>query len=202
MKQIRRGVFETNSSSTHSITFVNKDELTQFINGESFFNAYYHDGNTEETELSEFPTRKQVRDFILNKVLKYNELVGALQADEKELKRVAWDLEWLSVGTIFKDATSDFRNTFDEADGKWHTSNGYQKIDDVNCFVDTVVNSLGRWGQFISFNGANFVHISCGYISYDDDGLSDEVHEEITNCAKERNIKNKPFGLLLQYYEG
>src|SRR5574344_1403841 len=147
MKQIRRGVFETNSSSTHSITFVNKDELTQFINGESFFNAYYHDGNTEETELPEFPTHKQVRDFILNKALKYNELVSALQADGKELERVAWDLKWLSMGTIFEDATSDSRNTFDEVSGKWHTSNGYQKIDNVNCFADTIVDSLGRWGQ-------------------------------------------------------
>jgi hypothetical protein len=203
MKQIRRNVFETNSSSTHSITFVNKDELFSFINGESFFNSYYHHGKNNDDNLPEFPTREQVKNFILDKVLKYNKLVNASQADAKELEQVAWDLKWLSAAasTDVREATCSSRHEM-RTDGTWFVRQGYQKIDDVDYWVNTVVDSLGYDGQFISFSGANFVHISKGGISYDDDGLSDEVHEEITNCAKERNIKNKPFGLLLQYYEG
>ena len=34
MKQIRQGVFETNSSSTHSLTMVSKEEYEKFAAGE------------------------------------------------------------------------------------------------------------------------------------------------------------------------
>lgn len=34
MKQIRKGTFETNSSSTHSITICTKEEFEKFKNGE------------------------------------------------------------------------------------------------------------------------------------------------------------------------
>ena len=37
MKQIRQGVFETNSSSTHSLTMVSKEEYEKFAAGELFF---------------------------------------------------------------------------------------------------------------------------------------------------------------------
>ena len=40
MKQIRRGVFETNSSSTHSITMCTKSEFDEWRNG----NVYRNDG--------------------------------------------------------------------------------------------------------------------------------------------------------------
>lgn len=38
MLQIRHGVFETNSSSTHSITIVPKDEFEKWVDGEVYFN--------------------------------------------------------------------------------------------------------------------------------------------------------------------
>lgn len=38
MLQIRHGVFETNSSSTHSITIVPKDEFEKWADGEIYFN--------------------------------------------------------------------------------------------------------------------------------------------------------------------
>ena len=39
MKSIRRGVFETNSSSTHSITMCAKEDYDNWQNGKKFFNA-------------------------------------------------------------------------------------------------------------------------------------------------------------------
>ena len=42
MEQIRRSVYETNSSSTHSITICSEEEITKWKNGELF---YYEDGN-------------------------------------------------------------------------------------------------------------------------------------------------------------
>jgi hypothetical protein len=38
MRQIRIGTFETNSSSTHTLVIVNKDEYEKFKNGEMIWN--------------------------------------------------------------------------------------------------------------------------------------------------------------------
>ncbi len=38
--QIRQGVFETNSSSTHSMTITTKEEWLKFKNGELYFNEW------------------------------------------------------------------------------------------------------------------------------------------------------------------
>lgn len=39
-KQIRRSVFETNSSSTHSLTMCSKEEYDKWVNGELMFDRY------------------------------------------------------------------------------------------------------------------------------------------------------------------
>lgn len=40
MKQIRSGVFETNSSSTHSLVICTYDEFKKFIDGELIYDRY------------------------------------------------------------------------------------------------------------------------------------------------------------------
>ena len=40
MKQIRFGVFETNSSSTHSLQIIEKSEWIEFENGNLYFSIY------------------------------------------------------------------------------------------------------------------------------------------------------------------
>lgn len=37
MKQIRKGIFETNSSSTHSMTMCSGDEFDAWVNGDTFY---------------------------------------------------------------------------------------------------------------------------------------------------------------------
>ena len=39
-RQIRRGVFETNSSSIHSLTICSKEEYKQWERGEKWFNSW------------------------------------------------------------------------------------------------------------------------------------------------------------------
>ena len=220
MIKIRHNVFETNSSSTHSITFVNEDKLNQFINGESFFNTYYDEKYGDKNELSEFPTREQVRDYILNKTLKYNKLVDDSQADKKELQDVAWVLEWFAVevpGSRMSNMVSDYVTTRND-DGTWSTRKDYQKVEDVNYFVDVVMNHVGGpSGQFISYDKAYFVRISQnlanhaknfsrGRVNSDEDFFDDDddsVDEEIESVARERNINMyELIGLLIQYYNG
>ena len=43
MIQVRRGVFETNSSSTHSITIAPQSEFDKWVNGEIYFHEYVWD---------------------------------------------------------------------------------------------------------------------------------------------------------------
>lgn len=60
MIKIRRGTFETNSSSTHSITICNKDMYDKFVNGEDIYIDFW--GNKLIT-----------KEEALEKLDKYNE---------------------------------------------------------------------------------------------------------------------------------
>lgn len=53
---IRRGVFETNSSSVHVLTLVSKDEYKKFENGELFFDRCAHELTTKEEYLKDYKT--------------------------------------------------------------------------------------------------------------------------------------------------
>lgn len=46
--QIRRGVFETNSSSTHSLCIVSEDQFERWKNGELYFDKYNNEFKTKE----------------------------------------------------------------------------------------------------------------------------------------------------------
>ena len=65
MKIIRNGVFETNSSSTHSITMCMKSDYEKWKNGELY---YFEDSKTG------FVTKEE-RDEIIRKNVIYNKLV-------------------------------------------------------------------------------------------------------------------------------
>lgn len=56
-RQIRRGVFETNSSSTHSLTMCSEEEFEQWKNGEQMS----HDYSVEEGYESYTETRYRKR---------------------------------------------------------------------------------------------------------------------------------------------
>lgn len=72
MRQIRLGVFETNSSSVHTLVIVSKEEFEKFYRGELFYDSYkdefvttppedeYDDVKTYETffgDMEEFEER-------------------------------------------------------------------------------------------------------------------------------------------------
>lgn len=58
MKQIRRGVFETNSSSVHSITMCMKSDYDKWVAGELYFD-WYNDNlvSQEIVEASDYKER-------------------------------------------------------------------------------------------------------------------------------------------------
>lgn len=65
MLQIRRNVFETNSSSTHSITMCSKDDYDRWINGEVYLNeGWWRNDNESEYKDKKFVTRDEAIDII------------------------------------------------------------------------------------------------------------------------------------------
>ena len=63
-RQIRRGVFETNSSSVHSITMCSDDEYKEWENGDAYMQRYGSKIQTREEIIKEFSI-KIVPTFIL-----------------------------------------------------------------------------------------------------------------------------------------
>ena len=71
MKQTRFGVFETNSSSTHSITIVSKNEFNKWENGKLLFDKYEEklvpipEDYKDEDEGEELQTYRQWKEDVL-----------------------------------------------------------------------------------------------------------------------------------------
>lgn len=70
-RQVRRGVFETNSSSTHSITMCMKSDYDKWINGEVYFytGSGWHFPDNNKPVSGRLYTKNEAIDFL--KVYKY-----------------------------------------------------------------------------------------------------------------------------------
>lgn len=67
MLQARKNVFETNSSSTHSITLCSQDEYDDWCNGKLLLNeGWWSNDNASEFKNKKFVTREQAEDIIRN----------------------------------------------------------------------------------------------------------------------------------------
>lgn len=62
MKQIRRNVFETNSSSTHSITMANSDDYSKWQKGNLYLNDGWMSSDSEYVK-EKFVTLDQIVDI-------------------------------------------------------------------------------------------------------------------------------------------
>ncbi len=65
MKQTRYGVFETNSSSTHSITMCMKDDYDKWANGEVYLNEGGWCSYSKYKD-KQFVTKEEAIDIIVN----------------------------------------------------------------------------------------------------------------------------------------
>ena len=62
-KQIRRGVFETNSSSTHSLTMCSEEEFEQWKKGEVLFDAWGSKKFVKPSNLSDDDKKYAAKDY-------------------------------------------------------------------------------------------------------------------------------------------
>ena len=95
MIQIRRNVFETNSSSTHSITICTKDEFKKWQNGELYFAKYNE----------EFVSREEVLKFIRKSewLNEHNATDLKEMSDEELLEEFAVEVECFSWERYWED---------------------------------------------------------------------------------------------------
>lgn len=66
-RQIRRGVYETNSSSTHSITMCSEEEFEQWKNGELLFDEWGSESFVKTNSLSDDDKKYAAQDYENNK---------------------------------------------------------------------------------------------------------------------------------------
>ena len=64
MIQVRQGVFETNSSSTHSITMCTKNEFNEWVDGKIYRNDGYWGNSTSALKDKDFLTYDEAIELI------------------------------------------------------------------------------------------------------------------------------------------
>lgn len=81
--QVRRGVFETNSSSTHSLTMCSKDDYTRWESGELVLNESYGLGLKGDFVTKEDAVKALISDGSLDEI----------ERDEEKIEDVLYDNE-------------------------------------------------------------------------------------------------------------
>ena len=92
-KQIRFGVFETNSSSTHSLTMMMKSDYERWENENLYlFNGYTYGWDFNKPVTNALYTREEAIEFVKNS--RYYDPVDEI-SDEylKEFNFISWDDE-------------------------------------------------------------------------------------------------------------
>lgn len=106
-RQVRRGVFETNSSSVHSLTMCSKSEYDEFEKGNMYIKRWGSSLYTKEELIEKF---KEMRDW-RTKELKYS---GVDWSNEEEFNRVLEETDYVT-GDKYWDIVSEEYETFEES---------------------------------------------------------------------------------------
>lgn len=125
MKQIRRGVFETNSSSVHSITMCMKPDFDKWKNGEVYLNDGWWSNNSSEYAKKQFVTREEAIDIILNAKY-YSYLESEFNSmDSDEFEECLRENEIYTRENYGGDYYEGFSDTFTTPNGEEVVAFGY-----------------------------------------------------------------------------
>ena len=108
-KQIRRGAFETNSSSTHTITICTEEEFNKWKRGDLLFNRYDHIF-TENKEVPEEEMQELMQDY-------YDSIKNDYYKDYKDLS--SEELEKIRSKVLSEYVNEDDDDTFETYD-QWY----------------------------------------------------------------------------------
>ena len=107
MKQIRRNVFETNSSSTHSITMCSSNEYDDWKNGKVYLNEYWWNSSSEYKN-KQFVTKEEIVDICAKSTHSTN-----IDINDSEFENTVYDYDFYSYNLYWYKKT-DYYETFEE----------------------------------------------------------------------------------------
>lgn len=107
MKAIRRGVFETNSSSTHSITLCSKEDYGKWVKGDVFLDR---DWRSKKDFISKEEAIQKLKDSKYYKDLDYN--------DEDAVNEALREEELYTSENYFDDDLESFESTYTTKSGE------------------------------------------------------------------------------------
>lgn len=113
-RQIRRGVFETNSSSTHSLTMCLKSDYDKWESGEVllFIGSGWCYPDDNKPEKNHFYTKEEAIAF--EKVSKYPPAKDLDWDNENEVMDMLHDNEWFDSDYYWNDYCSEYETFEDE----------------------------------------------------------------------------------------
>lgn len=110
-RQVRRGVFETNSSSTHSLTMCSKSEYDEFEKGNMYIEKWGSKLYTKEEIIEKF---KQMTDW-RTKELKYR---GVDWNNDEEFNRVLAETDYVTYDKYWDTVSEEYETFEDSYTGK------------------------------------------------------------------------------------
>ncbi len=110
-RQIRHGVFETNSSSVHSLTMCSQSEYDEFEKGNMYIERW---GSTLYTKESLIEMFKELRDW-RTKELKYS---GVDWNNEEEFNRVLKETDYVTCEKYWDTVSKEYETFEDSYTGK------------------------------------------------------------------------------------
>ena len=122
MRQIRRGVFESNSSSVHSITMCMKEDYDKWKNGEVYLNEFFWDSKSIYSK-KQFVTKEEAIDIFTKSRLNPEEYL--LELDAEELEKIFRSEEIYSYDNYNAGDFESFWDTFTTPNGDTVVSFGY-----------------------------------------------------------------------------
>lgn len=109
MIQIRQGVFETNSSSTHSITIASESDFNKWKNGDVYLNDGWWSGSNNSNRDKTFLTKNEAIN-LLGSYEYYKRNKDLNDMNDEELNEVFrdWDIY------TFENYWSDYLESYEE----------------------------------------------------------------------------------------
>lgn len=116
MKTIRRGVFETNSSSTHSITMCSGEDYDRWEEGEVYLNAGSGWASYSENKKKQFITKEEAIEILTNSKYPPDHDLNTL--NEEELNEYFRENEIYSSEDYFDGNLENFDETYTTQNGE------------------------------------------------------------------------------------
>lgn len=115
MKQTRRNVFETNSSSTHSLTMCLKSDYDEWKAGEVYLNGNSGWSSNSPYKEKQFVTKEEAIDILTDN--KYPPEKDLTELDSEDLEDIFRDEEFYTYENYWRDYLEGYSDTFTTPNG-------------------------------------------------------------------------------------